>query len=47
MTDPVYIGVNDRALELFEGKYAVPNGMACSSCVVTDREIACRQSTVV
>ncbi len=41
VTDTVlYIGVNDHAVDLFEGQYVVPNGMAYNSYVVMDREIA-------
>ena len=34
------IGVNDHELDLFEGQYAVPNGMAYNSYVILDRKIA-------
>ena len=41
VTDTVlYIGVNDHAIDLFEGQYVVPNGMAYNSYVVMDKEIA-------
>ena len=35
-----YIGVNDRAISLFEGQYPVPNGMAYNSYVLLDEKIA-------
>ena len=35
-----YIGVNDRGLDLFEGQYSVPNGMAYNSYAVLDEKIA-------
>lgn len=35
-----YIGVNDHQTDLFEGQYAVPNGMAYNSYVITDEKIA-------
>ena len=35
-----YVGVLDRALDLFEGQYPVPNGMAYNSYVITDEKIA-------
>ncbi len=35
-----YIGVNDRRLDLFEGQYSVPNGMAYNSYAVLDEKIA-------
>ena len=41
VTDTVlYIGVNDHAVDLFEGQYVVPNGMAYNSYVVMDQKIA-------
>lgn len=35
-----YVGVNDRELDLFEGQYAVPDGMAYNSYVILDEKIA-------
>ncbi len=35
-----YIGVNDRKIDLFEGQYVVPNGMAYNSYVIIDKKIA-------
>ena len=35
-----YIGVNDYAVDLFEGQYPVPNGMAYNSYVILDEKIA-------
>ncbi len=35
-----YIGVNDREIELFEGQFDVPNGMAYNSYVIVDEKIA-------
>lgn len=35
-----YIGVNDRKIDLFEGLYQVPNGIAYNSYVIIDKEIA-------
>ena len=41
VTDSVlYVGVNDHAIDLFEGQYVVPNGMAYNSYVVKDQKIA-------
>ena len=34
------IGVNDRLIDLFEGQYQVPNGMAYNSYVIIDEKIA-------
>lgn len=38
--DIVYIGVDDHSIDLFEGMYAVPNGMAYNSYVILDEKIA-------
>ncbi len=35
-----YIGVNDREIDLFEGQYIVPEGMAYNSYVILDEKIA-------
>ena len=35
-----YIGVNDHEVDLFEGQYDVPNGMAYNSYVIMDSKIA-------
>ncbi len=35
-----YVGVNDRNIDLFEGQYTVPNGMAYNSYVILDEKIA-------
>ncbi|MBP3319312.1 MAG: FprA family A-type flavoprotein, partial [Ruminiclostridium sp.] len=35
-----YVGVNDHDLDLFEGHYVVPNGMAYNSYVILDEKIA-------
>ena len=34
-----YVGVNDHQLDLFEGQYIVPNGMAYNSYVIMDEKI--------
>ncbi len=34
--DIVYLGVNDHAVDLFEGQYSVPNGMAYNSYLIMD-----------
>lgn len=34
------VGVNDHDVDLFEGQYVVPNGMAYNSYVITDEKIA-------
>ncbi len=36
----VYVGVNDHEVDLFEGQYVVPNGMAYNSYVILDEKIA-------
>ncbi len=38
--DIVYVGVNDHAVDLFEGQYDVPNGMAYNSYVILDEKVA-------
>ena len=38
--DIKYIGVNDHDIDLFEGQYTVPGGMAYNSYVITDEKIA-------
>lgn len=38
--DVKYIGVNDYDIDLFEGQYVVPNGMAYNSYVILDEKIA-------
>ncbi len=41
ITDDIrYIGVNDHKIDLFEGQYDVPNGMAYNSYVILDGKIA-------
>ena len=38
--DILYVGVNDHKVDLFEGQYVVPNGMAYNSYVIKDEKIA-------
>jgi flavorubredoxin len=38
--DIKYVGVNDHAIDLFEGQYTVPNGMSYNSYVILDEKIA-------
>lgn len=38
--DVYYVGVNDHDIDLFEGQYVVPNGMAYNSYVIVDEKIA-------
>ena len=35
-----YVGVDDHEIDLFEGQYTVPNGMAYNSYVIIDEKIA-------
>ena len=35
-----YVGVNDHSIDLFEGQYVVPNGMAYNSYVILDEKTA-------
>lgn len=38
--DVYYVGVNDHDIDLFEGQYIVPNGMAYNSYVIVDEKVA-------
>lgn len=38
--DIFYVGVNDHQIDLFEGQYRVPNGMAYNSYLIMDEKIA-------
>lgn len=38
--DIKYVGVNDKQIDLFEGQYVVPNGMAYNSYVILDEKTA-------
>ena len=41
ITDTIkYVGVSDHQIDLFEGQYKVPNGMAYNSYVILDEKIA-------
>ncbi|MBQ2924888.1 MAG: MBL fold metallo-hydrolase [Anaerotignum sp.] len=42
--DLKYIGVNDHEIDLFEGQYMVPDGMAYNSYVIMDEKIAVMDS---
>lgn len=33
-----YVGVNDHQVDLFEGQYQVPNGMAYNSYIILDEK---------
>ncbi len=45
ITDNIkYVGVNDHDVDLFEGQYAVPNGMAYNSYVILDEKTAVMDS---
>ncbi len=39
-----YVGVNDHKIDLFEGQYTVPNGMAYNSYAIMDEKIAIMDS---
>ena len=45
--DIKYIGVNDHQVDLFEGQYDVPNGMAYNSYAIIDEKIAIMDSVDV
>ena len=41
ITDTIlYLGVNDHEVDLFEGQYVVPNGMAYNSYAIVDEKVA-------
>jgi len=42
--DILYVGVNDHRIDLFEGQYDVPNGMAYNSYAIIDEQIAIMDS---
>ena len=42
--DVNYIGVNDHQIDLFEGQYVVPNGMAYNSYIIADEKVAVMDS---
>lgn len=42
--DIKYVGVNDKEIDLFEGQYVVPNGMAYNSYAIVDFKIAVMDS---
>ena len=42
--DIKYVGVNDHEVDLFEGQYIVPNGMAYNSYVILDDKIAVKDT---
>ncbi len=42
--DIKYVGVNDRKLDLFEGQYVIPEGMAYNSYAIIDEKIAIMDS---
>ncbi|MBR2029144.1 MAG: MBL fold metallo-hydrolase [Oscillospiraceae bacterium] len=45
ITDDIrYIGVNDHEIDLFEGQYVVPNGMAYNSYIIMDEKTAVMDS---
>ena len=41
ITDTIkYVGTDDRAIDLFESQYIVPNGVSYNSYVILDEKIA-------
>ena len=42
--DIFYVGVNDHKIDMFEGQYSVPNGMAYNSYIIKDEKIAVMDS---
>ena len=42
ITDSIlYVGVDDKDLDLFESQYVVPNGVSYNSYVILDEKIRC------
>ena len=41
----LYIGVNDRAIDLFEGQYKVENGVSYNSWIILDEKIVIMDTT--
>ena len=39
-----YVGVDDHAIDLFEGQFSVPNGMSYNSYVILDEQVAVMDS---
>ena len=35
----IYVGVNDKTLDLFESQYVIPNGISYNSYVIMDEKI--------
>ena len=45
ITDDIrYVGVNDHQIDLFEGQYVVPHGMAYNSYLIVDEQVAVMDS---
>ena len=45
ITDSIlYVGVDDRTIDLFESQYVVPNGISYNSYVIVDEKIAVMDS---
>ena len=42
--DILYVGVHDHEVDLFEGQYTVPNGMAYNSYLIQDEKVAVMDS---
>ena len=42
--DIFYVGVDDHDIDLFEGMYDVPNGMAYNSYLIVDEKVAVMDS---
>jgi flavorubredoxin len=45
--DIIYIGVDDKEIDLFEGQYDVPNGMSYNSYAIIDEKIAIMDSVEI
>ena len=47
LKDIIYVGVNDKEIDLFEGQYVVPNGMAYNSYLIKNKKTAVMDSVDV
>ncbi len=45
--DIFYVGVNDHDIDLFEGHFEVPNGMAYNSYIIVDEKVAIMDSVEI
>ena len=44
--DIIYIGADDKDLDLFESQYIVPNGVSYNSYLIKDEQIAIMETII-